>query len=88
MTHSWSHSRKVGKAGFQTRQGILCARNHNTAKVKFNNTVLFLPLSSILESMVFIYLAGDKKSLFEPKLIYVKKKKKNSGASEAQIFSA
>ena len=79
----------MGKAGFQTRQGILCARNHNTAKVKFNNTVLFLPLSSILASMVFFYLAGDKKSLFEPKLIYgKKKKKKNSGASEAQIFSA
>ena len=39
--------------------------------------------------MVFFYLAGDKKSLFEPKLIYGKKKKKtNSGASEAQIFSA
>ena len=26
--------------------------------------------------MVFFYLAGDKKSLFEPKLIYGKKKKK------------
>ena len=25
--------------------------------------------------MVFFYLAGDKKSLFEPKLIYGKKKK-------------
>lgn len=51
---------------------------------------MFLPLSSILASMVFFYLAGDKKSLFEPKLIYGKKKKKknNSGASEAQIFSA
>lgn len=36
---------------------------NNTAKVKFNNTVLFLPLSSILASKVFFYLAGDKKSL-------------------------
>lgn len=87
MTHSWSHSRKVGKAGFQPRQGIQCALNHNTAKVKFNNTVLFLPLSSILASIVFFSLAGDKKSLFEPKLIYGKKKKKNSGANEAHVFS-
>ena len=75
----------MGKAGFQPRQGIQCALNYNIAKVKFNNTVLFLPLSSILASIVFFYLTGDKKSLFEPKLIYGKKK--NSEANEAHVCS-
>ena len=76
----------MGKAGFQPRQGIQCALNYNIAKVKFNDTVLFLPLSSILASIVFFYLTGDKKSLFEPKLIYGKKKK-NSEANEAHVCS-
>lgn len=47
----------------------VCALNHTT-NVEFNNTVLVLPLSSILSSIVFFYLAGDKTSVSEPELIY------------------
>lgn len=52
----------------------VCALNHNTTNVEFNNTVLFLPLFSILSSIVFFYLDGDKKSVSEPELIYDLKK--------------